>query len=156
MTEPKFDVLGIGNAIVDVIAKADEDFLVGQNLIKGSMRLVETTESERLYGLMGESIQMSGGSAGNTAAGVASFGGKAAFIGKVEGLGAATAPLVEQAFNAVLEELSLKMGQLMPVYRLCVAGRMQGPGMFDVSALLGREEVLVRLKAGLNAGSAWG
>ncbi|MBS1944209.1 MAG: glutamate--tRNA ligase, partial [Bacteroidetes bacterium] len=76
----------------------------------------------------------------------------AAFIGKVEGLGAATAPLMEQAFNAVLEELSLKMGQLMPVYRLCVAGRMQGPGMFDVSALLGREEVLVRLKAGLNAG----
>lgn len=79
-----------------------------------------------------------------------------AFIGKVEGLGAATAPLMEQAFNTVLEELSLKMGQLMPVYRLCVAGRMQGPGMFDVSALLGREEVLVRLKAGLNAGAAWG
>ena len=83
MTEPKFDVLGIGNAIVDVIAQADEAFLVAQKLVKGSMRLVETDESERLYGLMGTSVQTSGGSAGNTTAGVASFGGRAAFIGKV-------------------------------------------------------------------------
>ncbi len=83
MNEPKYDVLGIGNAIVDVIAKADEDFLVRERLIKGSMRLVETSEAERLYDLMGQTIQMSGGCAGNTAAGVASFGGRAAFIGKV-------------------------------------------------------------------------
>ena len=83
MTDAKFDVLGIGNAIVDVIAKAEDDFIVREKLIKGSMRLIETSEAERLYGLMGQAIQASGGCAGNTAAGVASFGGRAAFIGKV-------------------------------------------------------------------------
>src|SRR5204863_2475947 len=83
MTDAKFDVLGIGNAIVDVIAKTEDDFLVREKLIKGSMRLVETSEAERLYALMGQSIQTSGGCAGNTAAGIASFGGRAAFIGKV-------------------------------------------------------------------------
>jgi sugar/nucleoside kinase (ribokinase family) len=83
MTDATFDVLGIGNAIVDVIAKAEDDFIVREKLIKGSMRLVETEEAERLYGLMGQAIQTSGGCAGNTAAGVASFGGRAAFIGKV-------------------------------------------------------------------------
>jgi sugar/nucleoside kinase (ribokinase family) len=83
MTDAKFDVLGIGNAIVDVIAKAEDDFIVREKLIKGSMRLIETGEAERLYGLMGQAIQTSGGCAGNTAAGVASFGGRAAFIGKV-------------------------------------------------------------------------
>ena len=89
MTDAKFDVLGIGNAIVDVIAQTEEDFLVREKLIKGSMRLIETSEAERLYGLMGQAIQTSGGCAGNTAAGVASFGGRAAFIGKVadDGLG---------------------------------------------------------------------
>ncbi|HZP20809.1 MAG TPA: adenosine kinase [Bauldia sp.] len=89
MAEPKFDVLGIGNAIVDVIATAEEDFLVREGLIKGSMRLIETDEAERLYGAMGQAVQTSGGCAGNTAAGVASFGGRAAFIGKVadDGLG---------------------------------------------------------------------
>jgi sugar/nucleoside kinase (ribokinase family) len=83
MTDAKFDVLGIGNAIVDVIAKTEDDFLVREKLIKGSMRLIETDEAERLYGLMGQAIQTSGGCAGNTAAGVASLGGRAAFIGKV-------------------------------------------------------------------------
>jgi len=83
MTDAKFEVLGIGNAIVDVIAKAEDDFIVREKLIKGSMRLIETSEAERLYGLMGQAIQTSGGCAGNTAAGVASFGGRAAFIGKV-------------------------------------------------------------------------
>ena len=83
MTDAKFDVLGIGNAIVDVIARTEEDFLVREKLIKGSMRLIETSEAERLYALMGQAIQTSGGCAGNTAAGVASFGGRAAFIGKV-------------------------------------------------------------------------
>jgi sugar/nucleoside kinase (ribokinase family) len=83
MAEPQFDVLGIGNAIVDIIAATEEDFLVRERLIKGSMRLIETDEAERLYGLMGQAMQTSGGCAGNTAAGVASFGGRAAFIGKV-------------------------------------------------------------------------
>ena len=53
MAEPTFDVLGIGNAVVDVIATTEEDFLVREHLIKGSMRLIETDEAERLYGLMG-------------------------------------------------------------------------------------------------------
>jgi sugar/nucleoside kinase (ribokinase family) len=83
MPEPRFDVLGIGNAIVDVIARAEEDLLVRNALVKGSMRLVDTAEAERLYDQMSAAIETSGGCAGNTAAGVASFGGRAAFIGKV-------------------------------------------------------------------------
>jgi len=83
MAEPEFDMLGIGNAIVDVIARSEEDFLVREKLIKGSMRLIDTEEAERLYALMGAAIEASGGCAGNTAAGVGSFGGRAAFIGKV-------------------------------------------------------------------------
>jgi sugar/nucleoside kinase (ribokinase family) len=83
MTVPRVDVLGIGNAIVDVMARIEEDFLLREKLVKSSMRLVDTAESERLYRLMPPSIEASGGCAGNTAAGVASFGGKAAFIGKI-------------------------------------------------------------------------
>lgn len=83
MPQPRFDVLGIGNAIVDVIARAEEDFLVRNELVKGSMRLIDTAEAERLYDAMGAAIETSGGCAGNTVAGVASFGGKGAFIGKV-------------------------------------------------------------------------
>lgn len=83
MAQPRFDVLGIGNAIVDVIARTEEDFLVRNGLVKGSMRLIDTAEAERLYGAMAAAIETSGGCAGNTAAGVASFGGRAAFIGKV-------------------------------------------------------------------------
>ena len=83
MPETQYDVLNIGNAIVDIMAHANDDLLVGQNLVKGSMRLIDAGEAERLYGLMGPAIETSGGSAGNTAAGIASFGGKVAFIGKV-------------------------------------------------------------------------
>ncbi|MET4635622.1 MULTISPECIES: adenosine kinase [Kaistia] len=83
MTEARYDVLGIGNAIVDILARAEEDFLVEQQLSKGSMRLVDMTESKRLYAAMGPAIEASGGSAGNTVAGVASLGGKTAFVGKV-------------------------------------------------------------------------
>jgi len=80
----------------------------------------------------------------------------ASFIAQVGAMAAAEAADFEQAFNLALQEHGLKMGQLMPVYRLCVAGRMQGPGMFDVSAILGRTEVLTRLEAGLKTGAAWG
>lgn len=83
MTDLKFDVLGIGNAIADVFAHVESDFLVNENLIKGSMRLIDTDEATRLYGKMGSAVRMSGGSAGNTIAGLASLGGKAAYIGKV-------------------------------------------------------------------------
>ena len=62
---------------------------------------------------------------------------------------------LEGVFNAVIQEKGLKVGQVMPLYRLFVAGRMQGPGMFDVSALLGKEEVILRLRAGLSMCASW-
>jgi adenosine kinase len=83
MAETKYDVLTIGNAIVDVLAHAEEDFLLRESLVKGSMRLIDDAEAERLYDHMGTTELISGGCAGNTAAGVASFGGRTAFIGKV-------------------------------------------------------------------------
>ena len=83
MPEPIHDVLTIGNAIVDVLAHTDEDFLVREGLVKGSMRLIDGKEADRLFEHMGSAQLISGGCAGNTAAGVASFGGRAAFIGKV-------------------------------------------------------------------------
>jgi sugar/nucleoside kinase (ribokinase family) len=83
MPDTRFDVLTIGNSIVDVLARTDDDFLVEEKLIKGSMRLIDAHEAERLYSHMGPAIEISGGCAGNTAAGVASFGGRAANIGKV-------------------------------------------------------------------------
>ena len=83
MTSAAFDVLGIGNAIVDVISRADEAFLAKHELIKGSMMLIDEARAETLYAAMGPGIEVSGGSCGNTMAGVASFGGKGAYIGKV-------------------------------------------------------------------------
>ena len=83
MTDTRFDVLTIGNAIVDVLARIDDDFILAEGLAKGSMRLIDADEAERLYGHMPQAIEVSGGCAGNTAAGVASFGGRTAFIGKV-------------------------------------------------------------------------
>lgn len=79
----QIDVLTIGNAIVDVIAKVAETFITRETLVKGSMNLIDEERAETLYGHMGPAIEISGGSAGNTAAGVASFGGKAAYFGKV-------------------------------------------------------------------------
>jgi sugar/nucleoside kinase (ribokinase family) len=83
MTNQEFDVLCIGNAIVDVIAKVDEAFVAREALVKGSMNLIDEPRAEQLYAHMGPATETSGGSAGNTAAGVASFGGKAAYFGKV-------------------------------------------------------------------------
>ncbi|MGY4751306.1 adenosine kinase [Pannonibacter sp. Q-1] len=83
MTKPAFDALCIGNAICDVFAHVEEDFLVRENLVKGSMRLIDTAEALRLYERMGQTVLISGGSAGNTAAGIASLGGKPAYLGKV-------------------------------------------------------------------------
>lgn len=79
----RFDVLTIGNAIVDIIANADDAFLVKEEIIKGAMNLIDADRAEHLYSVMGPAIEASGGSAGNTAAGIASFGAKAAYIGKV-------------------------------------------------------------------------
>ena len=83
MNDKLLDVLAIGNAIVDVIADADDAFLSAQGLDKGSMRLIDEGEAMRLYDEMGPGREVSGGSAGNTAAGLAAFGLKAGFIGQV-------------------------------------------------------------------------
>ncbi len=77
------DVVGVGNAIVDVIAHAQDDFLESQGLVKNSMTLIDEERAHELYSLMGPGIEASGGSAANTMAGVASFGGTASYIGKV-------------------------------------------------------------------------
>jgi sugar/nucleoside kinase (ribokinase family) len=79
------DVLCIGNAIVDIIARCDDTFLSDNGIIKGAMNLIDAERAETLYARMGPAIEASGGSAGNTAAGIASFGGSAAFFGKVAG-----------------------------------------------------------------------
>ncbi|MBW3610191.1 MAG: adenosine kinase [Actinobacteria bacterium] len=77
------DVVGIGNALVDVIARVDDDFLTTHGLVKSSMALVEADRAETLYGAMGPAVEVSGGSAANTMAGLASLGSRAAFIGRV-------------------------------------------------------------------------
>ncbi|MDK2762149.1 MAG: adenosine kinase [Sphingopyxis sp.] len=79
----RFDVIAIGNAIVDVIARADDALIVAEGLTKGSMRLIDGEEAERLYAAMGPAIEMSGGSAANTLAGMAALGQRCSFIGQV-------------------------------------------------------------------------
>lgn len=77
------DVIAIGNALVDVLAHADDAFLARENIVKGSMNLIDGTRAKALYAGMGPAVECSGGSAANTVAGIASLGGKAAFVGKV-------------------------------------------------------------------------
>jgi sugar/nucleoside kinase (ribokinase family) len=84
MAATRYDVLGIGNAIVDVLARTDDDFLVEQKMPKGSMSLIDEPRAKAIYDAMGPTTEASGGSAANTIAGVASFGGCAAFVGKVK------------------------------------------------------------------------
>ena len=84
MTATRYDVLGIGNAIVDVIARAEDDFLVAQGMHKGTMALIDEARAQAIYEAMGPATESSGGSAANTIAGVASFGARAAFVGKVK------------------------------------------------------------------------
>jgi sugar/nucleoside kinase (ribokinase family) len=84
MPDLKFDVLGLGNAIVDVIARAEDDFLVRQNMHKGGMALIDEARAEAIYEAMGPAVEISGGSAANTIVGVAGFGARAAFVGKVK------------------------------------------------------------------------
>jgi sugar/nucleoside kinase (ribokinase family) len=83
MATAPLDVVGIGNAIVDVIAHADDGFLATSSMIKGGMALIDEARAEAIYAAMGPGLEMSGGSAGNTIAGIASLGGRAAYIGKV-------------------------------------------------------------------------
>jgi len=84
MPATPYDVLGIGNAIVDVIARAEDDFLIQHGMNKGTMALIDEPRAEAIYASMGPAIEISGGSGANTIAGVASFGGRAAFVGKVK------------------------------------------------------------------------
>lgn len=83
MAEIRYDVLGIGNAIVDVLAPAEDTFLKEHGMVKGSMALIDAQKAEELYAAMGSGTEASGGSAANTVAGVAALGGRACFIGKV-------------------------------------------------------------------------
>ena len=83
MTQTNLDVVGIGNAIVDVIAHTEEEFLAREGLVKGTMTLIDAARADALYRIMGPAIEASGGSAGNTMAGLASLGGSGAYIGKV-------------------------------------------------------------------------
>jgi sugar/nucleoside kinase (ribokinase family) len=80
----RYDVLGIGNAIVDVLARAEDDFLAKQGMAKGGMALIDQPRAEAIYDAMGPAIEISGGSAANTIVGVASLGGRGAFVGKVK------------------------------------------------------------------------
>ena len=88
-SDATFDVLGIGNALVDVLSTEDEGFIQSLDLVKGSMTLIDTERAEEIYAAMGDKTEASGGSAANTLSGVASFGGRAAYIGRVkdDGLG---------------------------------------------------------------------
>ena len=83
MADHEIDVVGVGNAIVDVLTHADETFLSANGLDKGTMTLIDADRAKELYDRMGPAVEVSGGSAANTIAGLASLGGKGAFIGKV-------------------------------------------------------------------------
>ncbi|MEO8692824.1 MAG: adenosine kinase [Acidimicrobiales bacterium] len=83
MQQNKFDVVGVGNAIVDVISNVDDDFVARHGLNKGAMTLIDQERAIELYASMPPGIEASGGSAANTMAGLASFGGRAGYIGKV-------------------------------------------------------------------------
>src|SRR5215813_4567198 len=84
MAEAKYDVLGIGNAIFDVLVQTDEKFLADHGMTKGGMALIDETRAAAIYRDMGPATQMSGGSAANTIVGVASLGARAAYVGKIK------------------------------------------------------------------------
>ena len=83
MTAARYDVIGVGNAIVDVISAASENLLLKLELEKGGMTLIDADRGEEIYASMSNTSETSGGSAANTLAGIASFGGKGAYIGKI-------------------------------------------------------------------------
>jgi sugar/nucleoside kinase (ribokinase family) len=93
MTAVRYDVLGLGNAIVDVITRADDAFLAKHDMRKGGMALIDEARAAQIYDAMGPAVEISGGSAANTIVGAAGFGARAAFVGKIKDdqLGAAFA-----------------------------------------------------------------
>src|ERR1700689_4678668 len=84
MTIAKYDVLGIGNAIFDVLVQTDEGFLASHGMTKGGMALIDEARAGAIYRDMGPATEMSGGSAANTIVGVANLGARAAYVGKVK------------------------------------------------------------------------
>jgi sugar/nucleoside kinase (ribokinase family) len=84
MASARYDVIGIGNAIVDVIARTEENFLLAQGMRKGGMALIDEARAQAVYDAMGPAVEISGGSAANTIVGLASLGSRAAFVGKVK------------------------------------------------------------------------
>src|SRR3984893_9318284 len=84
MTSAKYDVLGIGNAIFDVLVRTDESFLAAHGMTKGGMALIDEARAASIYRDMGPATEMSGGSAANTIVGVANLGARAAYVGKVK------------------------------------------------------------------------
>ncbi|MET0246934.1 MAG: adenosine kinase, partial [Sphingomonas sp.] len=84
MSQPTYDVVAIGNAIVDILSQADDAFIVAEGMTKGSMQLVfSPADADALYAKMGPGREVSGGSAANTVAGIAAMGGRTGFIGQV-------------------------------------------------------------------------
>lgn len=83
MTAPALDILGIGNAIVDVLARAEDAFIAAQGMAKGGMTLIDAAAAERIYAAMGPGVESSGGSAGNTCAVAAALGARVGYLGKV-------------------------------------------------------------------------
>ena len=83
MNDATLDVVGIGNAMVDVLVRADDDFLHEHGLVKGAMTLIDAARARELYDMLENGIEVSGGSAANSMAGIAALGGRAAFIGKL-------------------------------------------------------------------------
>ena len=108
----EFDVLCIGNAIVDIIARAEDDFLRENDIIKGAMNLIDADRAELLYERMGPAVETSGGSAGNTAAGVASLGGYAEVFWR------------NAQASGVIPQISVIMGP-------CAGGAVYSPAMTD-------------------------
>ncbi|CAK0778212.1 adenosine kinase [uncultured Gammaproteobacteria bacterium] len=83
MTQATYTVVGLGNAIVDVLGNADDTFLILNQVTKGAMTLIDAARADQLYAAMGPAVEISGGSAANTIVGVAALGGRAAYLGKV-------------------------------------------------------------------------
>src|SRR3954447_15154708 len=84
MPQAKYDVLGIGNAIFDVLVQTDEGFLAAHGMTKGGMSLIDEARATSIYRDMGPAVEMSGGSAANTIVGIANLGARAAYVGKVK------------------------------------------------------------------------
>lgn len=145
MSDPKHDVIGIGNAIVDVIARHEDSFLSANGLAKGSMQLVDEAGALELYDKIGPATEISGGSAANTIAGITSLGGTARYVGKVadDQLGAVFAHDI-RASGVSYYTKSLSSG---PQTARCIVvvtpdGQRTMSTFLGASALLGPEDIL--------------